>query len=80
MKTLTKAQAEKRREQRRNWWRKNRSKAAMEKKAKATKPFTETNGKIINIINAYYVLRSSVSDGQIHFDLNKLLAAIISKQ
>lgn len=40
---------------------------------------TQENGELIHIINAYYVLHSSVKDGQIRADLNKVLAAIIIK-
>lgn len=76
------------RKSKRDWWRANRSKAALAAKTPTLKPDTkpllkptniETNGDIINIINAYYVLHAYTNDGQVVADLNKVFTNIITK-
>jgi hypothetical protein len=84
MKKLTTAEADKRREYQRKWWKNNLSKEAKEKKAKVNSlvknlEVVKNNGDLLPVINAYYTLRNSTNDGQIKADLNKVFSAILIK-
>lgn len=76
---MTKAlKKQKQREYSRAWYLKNKAKKDFPQTVESVQKAEDI--PLITIINAYYVLHSATTDGQIRADLNKVLSSIIAKQ